>query len=129
LKQWISSPRPSFTKITTYAPEAVTGFLPAKHLCSPQSCHIVFAGQSQQTRGWLADALIWEWQLEICFSVWVAYRVQSESYDVIIAELHCFFPLVLTKLIFINFFTSLNTFKQEGYFLTNLDESDTREVW
>jgi hypothetical protein len=38
--------------------------------------------------------------------------------------LHCFFPLVLTKLIFIIFFTSKNTFSQEGCFLTNLKESD-----
>jgi hypothetical protein len=35
---------------------------------------------------------------------------------------------VLTKLIFINFLTSFNTFLQEGYFLTNVEESDTREV-
>jgi hypothetical protein len=38
------------------------------------------------------------------------------------------FTLVLTKLIFIIFFTSLNAFLQEGYFLTNLEENDTREV-
>jgi hypothetical protein len=31
-------------------------------------------------------------------------------------QLHRFFPLVLTKLIFIIFFTSLNTFLQEGFF-------------
>jgi hypothetical protein len=42
--------------------------------------------------------------------------------------LHRFFPLVLTKLIFIIYFTSFNIFSQEGYFLTNLEESDTREV-
>jgi hypothetical protein len=42
--------------------------------------------------------------------------------------LHRFFPLVLTKLVFIIFFTSLNIFLQEGYFLTNLEESDTKEV-
>jgi hypothetical protein len=41
---------------------------------------------------------------------------------------HRFFPLVLTKLLFIIFFTSLNTFLEEGYFLTNLEENDIREV-
>jgi hypothetical protein len=43
-------------------------------------------------------------------------------------ELHCFFPLVLTKLISIIFYTSLNTFLKKGYLLTNLEESNTREV-
>jgi hypothetical protein len=44
------------------------------------------------------------------------------------SKLHRFFPLVLTKLIFIIFFTFLNTFLQEGYFLTNFEENDAREV-
>jgi hypothetical protein len=42
--------------------------------------------------------------------------------------LHYFFPLVLTKLIFRIFFTSLNIFLQEGCSCTNLGEGDTREV-
>jgi hypothetical protein len=30
-----------FENFPTIHPEVVTGFLPAKHLCSSQSCHIV----------------------------------------------------------------------------------------
>jgi hypothetical protein len=52
-------------------------------------------------------------------------RIQSE---VAFPWVHCFFPLVLTQLIYIIFLTALNTFFQEGYFLTNLEECDKREV-
>jgi hypothetical protein len=42
--------------------------------------------------------------------------------------LHYFFPLVLTKLIFTIFFTFLDILLLKAYFLTNLVESDIREV-
>jgi hypothetical protein len=42
--------------------------------------------------------------------------------------LFCLLPISVNQTNFHNFFISLNIFSQEGYFLTNLGESDTREV-